>query len=244
MSSPRSKRPIQRKRGLVDFVDARPGLLKHRKKQRRVILPEPGSPRVTAMLPGGVSGSSPLVNVTPNEYVPPHLWSEYQPGKVAGYMRKHTPLAYLAKKALADRARRLGYLADHPMPKRENKVEFGKWLEGLYLMQTKQKQAWVMERYNTSSKMAASVIAKFGGVRGLYDALNRLHLHSGLESDKMYIRHRNIISGWRKPPEPARKKRTNGTDGMIPYPMWRGILRAARYEGILLRFEDFFPELA
>lgn len=244
MSSPNTEKSLQRKRGLVDIADLRPGMLKRRKKQRRVILPEPGSPRVTAMLPGGASGSSPLVNVTPNEYVPPHLWSDYQPGKVSGYIRKYTPMSLLSRKALADRARRLGYLADHPMPKRENKVEFGKWLEGLYLLHTKQKQEWVMERYNTSSKMAAIVIAKFGGVQGLCDALQRLHLHSGLESDKMYIRHRNVIIGWRKPPETARKKRTNGTDGMIPYPMWRGILRAARYEGILLRFEDFFPELA
>lgn len=80
-------------------------------------------------------------------------------------------------------------------------------------------------------------------------ALDRLHLHSGVESDKQYRRSYNTIRAWLKPVRldehfNRKRDRPKGTDGIIPYNMWRGVLRAARYEGILLRFEDFFPELA
>lgn len=241
MDTPLPQPPKRREPKLVDY---QPGMIKRRKRQRRVIRPEKGSARAAAMLPGGASASSPLVNVHPNEYVPPHLWSVYKPGPISRATHDKIPMANVRTAQLKGMADRMGYTKEHPMPDRKDKPAFRKWLEGLYLAHTKRKQEWVMDRHNTESKMAAIVISKFGGVRGMADALKRLHLHSGDPKDKQYIRHRNTITNWRIPSFRRGAQQHNGTDGTIPYPMWRPILRAARYEGILLKFEDFFPELA
>lgn len=86
-------------------------------------------------------------------------------------------------------------------------------------------------------KMAANIINKFGGIIPLSKALAQLHEISGDDKDKQYIRAPRTIRHWYVP------KRFKGMDGMIPHQLWPAILRAARYQGIVLTIQDFVPEL-
>lgn len=225
------------------LIDSRPGLIQRRKRQRVRITVEPGSPRAKAILPGGASGSSPLINVNPSE-----MPSGYQQGK-KGRPGIGMPWRKWSKRMLYDKARRMGWLDANPMPPLTDRVQFARWVEGLHAEWVRRQNAKVFDKHPTSSKMAAIVIHKFGGVRRMAEALDRLHMHSGVETDKRYRRRYAAINTWQKPIKydengKRLRNRPKGTDGIIPYQMWNAILRAARYEGILLRFEDFFPELA
>lgn len=86
-------------------------------------------------------------------------------------------------------------------------------------------------------KMAANIINKFGGVLPLSRALAQLHEISGDDTDTQYIRAPRTIRQWYVP------KRGKGMDGIIPHQLWPAILRAARYQGIVLTVQDFVPEL-
>ena len=86
-------------------------------------------------------------------------------------------------------------------------------------------------------KMAARIFEKFGGIWEVVTALENLYTYSGDERDKEYARSYNTVRHWRKP------RAQGGSDGMIPPHLWQAIMRAARYQGIVLTAEDFLPEL-
>jgi len=88
-----------------------------------------------------------------------------------------------------------------------------------------------------SFKMAARIFEKFGGIWGVVTALENLYTYSGDERDKEYARSYNTVRHWR------RSRAQGGRDGIIPPQLWQAIMRAARYQGIVLTAEDFLPEL-
>lgn len=86
-------------------------------------------------------------------------------------------------------------------------------------------------------KMAGRICEKFGGIWGVVHALENLYTYSGDENDKAYARSYNTVRHWRCP------RAQGGQDGLIPPQLWQAIMRAARYQGIVLTAEDFLPEL-
>lgn len=72
---------------------------------------------------------------------------------------------------------------------------------------------------------AHRVIAKFGGVRDLCRSL----AHVGTD-----VRDPSAVYRWTYP-------KPQGTGGLIPNPAIPGILRAARYEGVMLTDDDLRP---
>lgn len=90
----------------------------------------------------------------------------------------------------------------------------------------------------TSMQMVSSVVNKFGGIPAFVKALRALYEVSGDARDLRYRRSRYAVMRWGRP-----RGVNHGLDGMIPHQLWPGILRAARYAGVVLTPQDFVPEL-
>ena len=150
-------------------------------------------------------------------------------GSSYGWRRAST----LQLKRLAER-----YGVPWPVPRhgKIDKQQKGELIQACYAVRQQRKHA---KLYQTGAtfKMAARIFEKFGGVWGLVNALESLPLHSGDEGDRVYARSYNTVRTWPRP------KAQKGRDGMIPPNMWQPIMRAARYQGLVLTAEDFLPEL-
>lgn len=125
-----------------------------------------------------------------------------------------------------------------PVPRhgKLDKQQKGELIQACYAVRQTRKRDALYEG-GATFKMAARIFEKFGGIWGLVNALENLHVHSGDEHDKVYARSYNTVRQWKK------SRADRGSDGLIPPNMWQAVMRAARYQGIVLTPEDFLPEL-
>lgn len=72
---------------------------------------------------------------------------------------------------------------------------------------------------------AERIYAKFGGVPQLFHSMQRAGVKRSLPS----------IYRWNYP------RSHGGSDGIIPTAAWSAIMKAARFEGIIIGPEDLFP---